>query len=126
MIKSSLIKGLEELNKDDIYSLMLFVLYKLKDIKEYSTLSELVYILDKESLFNFLNYYGGLTIKVPTMSELKTICYALIVYQQVTYENNNLDDVLNNLTLEDVSRKDLKEAYCKLTEVLSNYEFQRK
>ena len=43
----------EELNNlktTDLFSLLLFVLYKIRDIEEYSTISELAYILDKESL----------------------------------------------------------------------------
>ena len=46
MPKSNIIKALEELDKRDIYSLILLILYRLKEIPEYSTLSELVYILD--------------------------------------------------------------------------------
>ena len=42
MPKSNIIKALEELDKQDIYSLILFTLYKLKDVSEYSVLSELV------------------------------------------------------------------------------------
>ena len=126
MIKSELIKSLEELNKEDLYSLMLFALYKLKDTPEYSTLSELVYILDKESLFNFLNFYGGLTITIPTMYDLKKMVYALILYQQVNIEGNDLQSTLRKINVEEVTIKDLKEAYYKICEVVSNYEFKRK
>lgn len=126
MIKSELIKSLEELNKEDLYSLMLFALYKLKDTPEYSTLSELVYILDKESLFNFLNFYGGLTITIPTMYDLKKMIYALMLYQQVNIEGNDLQSTLRKINVEEVTIKDLKEAYYKVCEVVSNYEFKRK
>ena len=126
MIKSELIKSLEELNKEDLYSLMLFALYKLKDTPEYSTLSELVYILDKESLFNFLNFYGGLTITIPTMYDLKKMIYALMLYQQVNIEGNDLQSTLRKINVEEVTIKDLKEAYYKICEVVSNYEFKRK
>ena len=126
MIKSSLIKSLEELNKEDLYSLMLFALYKLKDDKEYSTLSELVYILDKESLFNFLNLYGGLTITIPTLYELKKMVYALMVYQQVNIEGNDLQTAFRKMNIEEVTLKDLKDAYYTICEVVSNYEFKRK
>ncbi len=126
MIKSELIKSLEELNKEDLYSLMLFALYKLKDTPEYSTLSELVYILDKESLFNFLNFYGGLTITIPTMYDLKKMIYALMLYQQVNIEGNDLQSTLRKINVEEVTIKDLKEAYYKVCEVVSNYDFKRK
>lgn len=35
-----------KLNEMDTYSLILFTLFKLRDIPEYATLSELVYILE--------------------------------------------------------------------------------
>ena len=125
MIKSNLMKSLEELNKEDLYSLMLFALYKLKDAKEYSTLSELVYILDKDSLFNLLNFYGGLTITIPTLYDLKKMIYALMVYQQVNIEGNELTSTLRKINAEEVTMKDLKEAYYKICEVVSNYDFKR-
>ena len=48
-MKNNIKTKLEELKATDIYSMMLFALYKIKDIPEYSTLSGLVYILNKES-----------------------------------------------------------------------------
>lgn len=77
---------LDSLQSTDVYSLILFAIFKMKDIPEYSTLSELAYILDKESLFNFLEYYGGTTIKVPTLDEFNQIIRALILYQAVNLE----------------------------------------
>lgn len=125
MIKSELVKSLEELSKEDLYSLMLFALYKLKDTKEYSTLSELVYILDKDSLFNLLSFYGGMTITIPTMYDLKKMVYALMLYQQVNIEGNELKSVLRKINTEEVSTQDLKEAYYKVCEAVANYEFKR-
>ena len=74
----------EEVNKlksQDIYSLMLFALFKLKDVPEYSSLSELVYILDKDSLLKLCEYFGGMTIKIPTIKELESMVYLLLLYQ---------------------------------------------
>ena len=50
LMKSNIQASLDNLNMVDIYSMMLFALYKLNNVPEYSTLSELVYILDKDSL----------------------------------------------------------------------------
>ena len=68
------------LKETDIYSLMLFAMFKLRDIPEYSSLSELVYILDKDSLLKLCEYFGGTTIKIPTIEELETLLYALTIY----------------------------------------------
>ena len=51
--------ALDSLDKDDIYSLMLFALYKLRDMPEYLALSELCYVLDGSNLPKFLTYFGG-------------------------------------------------------------------
>ena len=73
MAKSNILRALEELDKQDIYSLILFTLYKLKDVSEYSVLSELIYILDDKSFARFLSYFEGQTIKVPKINDLKNI-----------------------------------------------------
>ena len=58
---------LNQLKETDVYSMLLFVLYKMRGIEEYSILSELAYILDKKNLLNLCEYFGGLTIKIPTI-----------------------------------------------------------
>ena len=50
---------LDALNKDDIYSLMLFTLYKMKDIPDYLTLTQLCYILDGDTLNKFFKLLRG-------------------------------------------------------------------
>ena len=72
---------LENLTKSDIYSLIFFALYKCNESPEYSAISELAYILDKESLLKMCEYYGGLTIRIPTIDELERFLNALLVFQ---------------------------------------------
>ena len=83
---SRISKELETLKKRDIYSLMLFALYKLQDIPEYSSLSELAYILDKDNLFNFLSMYGGMTITIPTVQEMQKMLDALLLYEKIHFD----------------------------------------
>ena len=66
MPKGNIDKALEELNKEDIYSLILFVLYKLKNVSEYSILSELVYILDNGSFSRFISKLRYLSLSDTT------------------------------------------------------------
>ena len=80
-------KELNNLKSTNIYSLMLFAMYKLINIPEYSTLSELVYILNKDDFLNLCEYFGGTTIKIPTIHELKSLTYALLLYQYVNIDN---------------------------------------
>lgn len=105
------------LNTPDIYSLMLFVLYKSTDIKEYSSLSQLAFILDKDSLLKLCEFYGGLTIKIPTINELETILKGLLLYQQVHLENKNIDDIIDKYDKESI------EYYKQIKEILKDYSF---
>lgn len=125
MPKSNIEKSLEQLKESDIYSLLLFALFKLKDDPQLSTLSELVYIVDKNSLFNLLNYYGGMTITIPTMYDLKKAIYALILYQQVNLGGRDLTNSVRNLKNDEVTESELLETYYALCKVLKDYDFRR-
>jgi hypothetical protein len=116
---------LDSLEMTDVYSLMLFSIFKMKDIPEYSTLSELAYILDKESLFNFLEYYGGTTITVPTIHEFNQIIRALLLYQAVNLEGVDFNKAFKNIESE-FQTNDTREAYFKIVSILDKYDFRRK
>ena len=58
---------LQKLHNIDIWSLMLFVLYNYQKVPEYSSISELAYILDERNLLKLCEYFGGQTIKIPTI-----------------------------------------------------------
>ena len=66
------------------------------------------------------------------MSELKTMLYALMMYQQINVEESStLDDhdihnILRNISIDDVPESDIKAAYHTICEVLSNYEFKKR
>ena len=84
-------EALRSMNKTDIYSLMLFVLYKMKEDPDYLTLTELCYILDGENLVRFLSYFGGMTIKVPESRDLRLVFQALRLYQFVNLEQGTFE-----------------------------------
>ena len=125
-MKSNIEKKLNELQEDDIYSLILFALFKLKDIPEYSALRELSYIMDKNSLFNFLNYFGGTTIKVPTINELKILLYSLLLYEFVNLEHIEFNEAVKKLNQKEFQLKEIKKVYFKLCKILSKYNFKRR
>lgn len=126
MPKSNIEAALNELDKTDVYSMILFALYKLREVPEYLTLSELSYILDNKSLINFLDYYGGMTIKVPTKKEFDIIINALLLYQNVNIEHVELSKALKVIDKEEYDIKQIKEAYFKICDILANYDFKRK
>lgn len=116
-------EALNALNKEDIYSLMLFTLYKMKDIPDYLTLTQLCYILDGDNLNRFLSYYGGMTITVPTEHQLKLVLQALSLYQYVNIEKGDFETGLKAIVAHNYDIDEVKEIYVKIIEVLADYEF---
>ena len=61
-MKTNIKKNLNNLHLSDIYSLMLFICYKIQDIPDYAILSELCYLLDGANLTRLLTYFAGKTV----------------------------------------------------------------
>ena len=121
-------KGAQELaklNDIDTYSLMLFALYKLRDIPEYAALSELVYILDKESVLKLCEYFGGMTITIPTIHELESIIYSLVLYQYINIDGMKYDDAIKIIGYKSHELRKVKADYEKISKILSKYDFKR-
>ena len=114
---------IKELRKDDFYSILLFVLFKLNEDKDYSALSRLAYILDRESLLKLCNFFGGMTVKIPTIEELELLCTGLLFYQKVDIEKIPIDEVLETFDTDIFSKKELLSMYKKIREVTQGYEF---
>lgn len=115
--------ALSRLTKPDIYSLMLFVLFKLKDTNEYSSLSQLSYILDKDNLLKLCEFYGGTTITIPTIEDLEAVFNALLLYQEVNIEKQDLDKMIGKRDLQRPEKRKLLDCYDVIVDVLKNYDF---
>ena len=125
-MKTSRKADFDKLHLSDIYSLMLFVLFKIRDIPEYSVLSEMCYLLDGNNMTRFLTYFAGKTIKVPTEKEFSTLASALLLYQYVNLEGNTL--VVAQQKLGDTTKKQLDEItnlYIELLPVMKEYNIDR-
>lgn len=123
--RGKIIRALEELDKKDIYSLILFSIYKLKNCPEYSTLSELVYVLDNENFIKFINYYGGQTIRVPTIRELTELIHALLVFERINNTDKSIDDILEELDINVREKNNILKIIKVIQENLSEYDFKR-
>lgn len=119
-------KDLSCFKDTDIYSLSMFVLYKLTDIDGYSLAGELPYILDKKNLLDFCNYFGGRTIKVPTLDELYSVMYLVLLYQYTKIEGKSYNEAINLIGFRSSELRKVKSAYNKICEVLDSYNFGRK
>ena len=116
---------LAKLKDIDVYSLMLFAMFKLRDIPEYASLSEMVYILDKDSLLKLCEYFGGLTIKIPTIEELESIIYSLVLYQFVNIDGMDYDDAVKIIGHKSSQLRQVKYDYVKICDILDRYDFSR-
>lgn len=119
----SIKKYLNSLKLQDIYSLLLFTLYKCKDMPEYSTLSELAYVLDENNLLNLCECFGGMTIKVPTIQELENLICTLNIYKNTHIEKSPLDKELENLELNQYDKSEIKEMYSQLLNIMEEFTF---
>jgi hypothetical protein len=114
---------LNNLSEEDIYSLMMFALYKLEDDQQYSSLSQLSYILDKNSLLNLCEFYGGLTIKIPTIDELKTLLNALIMFQRIDIDGEPESIVREQMIVKNGRSVKTERTYSHIKDILKNYNF---
>ncbi len=126
MMTTSIKENLNTLELSDVYSLMLFVLYKVQDIPEYAVLSELCYLLDSRSLTRLFTYFAGKTITIPTESEFKILTNALLLYQKVNLDRKSYSDAIAEL--KDLTAKEktsVTNLYLQIIDIMNNYNINR-
>ena len=123
--KTEIKEALNRLNKTDVYSMLLFIIYKMRELPEYSTLSELVYILDNENFINLINYYGGKTIRIPKVDELSTILDALLVYEREQNTDLPLSDICKDIGINKKEIPEILKILQLIPQLIDNYDFKR-
>ena len=96
-MKNSIKANLNNLHLSDIYSLILFIIYKIQDIPDYAVLSEMCYLLDGANLTRLLTYFAGRTITFPTEEDMSTMANALLLYQYINIEGSTLVEAQSKL-----------------------------
>lgn len=116
-------QDLKSLKETDIYSLVLFALYQITDNPKYSTLSELAYVLNnKDSLYNLLDYFGGVTLRIPTKQELQVVINALLIYQYVKIDKITFSIAINKIgDMTPQQLNEVRDVYNKLCERMDRY-----
>lgn len=125
-MRTSIKSSLNNLHLSDIYSLILFILYKVQDIPEYAVVSELCYLLDGANLTRLLTYFAGRTVTFPTEEEFSNVASALLLYQYINVEGKSLVEAQSKL--ENVTSKQkekITELYLKILPVMSQYNIDR-
>ena len=126
MKKANIKKNLDSLHVSDIYSLMLFLLYKTQDIPEYATLSEICYLLDGNNVNRLLTYFAGKTIKVPTAEEFVILTNALLLYQWVDIEGQDFAEARNRIHgITERQREKITDLYIKILPLIKEYNIDR-
>lgn len=125
-MKNNIKSNLNNLHLSDIYSLMLFVMYKLQDIPDYAALSELCYLLDGANLTRLLTYFSGRTLQVPTSEEFANMSKALLLYQYINIDGHTLVEAQNRLENVTTKQKDeITELYIKILPIMRQYNIDR-
>lgn len=124
---TSIKASLDALKLSDIYSLILFVIYKIQDLPDYAVLSELCYLLDGSNITRLLTYFAGRTIKFPSADELSSMTNALLLYQYINIEGKSLTEAYLRLG-KDITPKQkekITDLYLKILPVMKNYNIDR-
>lgn len=124
-MRTSIKKYLNNLHLSDIYSLILFIMYKIQDIPEYAILSELSYLLDGANLTRLLTYFAGRTITIPTEEEFTNMSNALLLYQYVNIEGKSLTEALTSIKATPKQKERITDIYLKVIPIMNNYNIDR-
>ena len=95
----------------------------MNDIPEYSSLSQLSYVLDQNNLLNLCEYFGGQTITIPTIQEIESLVYSLLLYQYVKIDGIEYNDALELIGHKSCELRQVKKKYNSLCKILEKYTF---
>lgn len=126
-MKSNVKQSLDSLKLSDIYSLMLFILFKVKEIPEYAVLSELCYLLDGRSITRILTYFAGRTITIPSEADFVILTNALLLYQYVNLDNMPFAIAIEKLdqSLTNTQKDKITELYLQIIPIIAEYNIDR-
>lgn len=116
---------LDTLRLPDIYSLMLFLMYKIKDIPDFAVLSELCYLLDGNNITRLLTYFAGKTITFPTEKDLAILINALLLYQYINIQGQSFMEATGKLQLTAKQVEEAVELYTKVLPIIGEYNINR-
>ena len=125
-MKNNIKRNLNNLHLSDIYSLMLFILFKVQEIPEYAVTCELCYLLDGANMTRLLTYFAGRTVTFPTESEMTVVTNALLMYQYINIDGETFTAAQNKLA--DLTKKEkdkVTELYVQLLPIMKQYNIDR-
>lgn len=125
-MKNSIKKNLNNLHLSDIYSLMLFILFKVQEVPEYAVTSELCFLLDGANMTRLLTYFAGKTVTFPTESEMTVVTNALLMYQYINIDGETFTAAQNKLgTLTKKEKDRVTDLYVQMLPIMKQYNIDR-
>lgn len=125
-MKTSIKQNLNSLHLSDIYSLMLFILFKVQEIPEYAVTSELCYLLDGANMTRLLTYFAGKTVTFPTEAEMAAVTHALLMYQYINIDGDTFTVAQNKLgDLTNREKDKATELYVQILPIMKQYNIDR-
>ena len=120
-MKTETKKNINTLKENDLYNLILYAIFKVKDDPRYSIISELIYAIDKDNLLSLCSTFGGCTITIPTILELKIFTYALLIYYTSITEHKTFNEIYKSLDLDSNIKKEILSVYKTVVEVMDEH-----
>lgn len=111
MKKSDLEKKISKiLGEEETFMLSLILLAHMHEDDKYKNLSELIFLFDNYKGFKqFIKYYEGMTIEVPSIKELKQALRLLALFQRVKIDKKDFDTAYESLKIKELG---LTKQYC--------------
>jgi len=99
------------LNEEETFMLSLILLAHMHEDEKYKDLSNLMFLFDNYKGFKqFIKYYEGTTIKIPTVKELKQCLRLLSLFQKVKIDKKDFNEAYSELRINEIG---LEKEYCK-------------
>lgn len=118
-------RDLSKFSQSDIYSIVCELLYRIKDDESYSAISELAYILEKNSFIKFMQYFGGTTINVPTLQDFKQTIRIIQLYHYFNIQNLSWKEALVKAGFDRNETRSAQRHLMEFTKVLSSFKAGR-
>lgn len=112
MKKESFERGLDRiLNEKETFLLSLVLLAHMTDDEKYKDISELIFLFDNYKGFKqFIKFYEGKDVAVPTVVEVKQALRLLDLFQKVYIDKRDFDASYEKLKFYELG---LTKTYCK-------------
>ena len=88
-------------------------------------MSELAYILDKDSFIRFIKYFGGNSVQVPTVEEFRETMQTIMLYQYFKIDNLSWQDALVKANIEKKDTRKFQKALMTFDTVLHDTQLGR-